>query len=419
MWEVLRKRDFRLLLAGQAISAVGDWVRITALPFYAYELTDSATITGALFVTQLLPGLFLGSVAGVFVDRWNRKSTLIICDVLRAALVPLFLLASAPDSIWILFVVALLSSLVAQFFVPARFSLIPVLVGKSELAAANSLDALSDNLARIVGPLLGGTMLGLVGLYGVVLVDAASFLASALVLSFMRVPATEAAAAESAPPGEPRPRAAGWATEWLQGLRLLSRNRRLLWLFVVQGVSTLGDSILTVLLVVFVQDGLGVGATKFGWLLTARGLGGIIGGLVIGQVTCTDTRAVRLLGGGLLSLGLIFLVIVNVPSFWLTLVLLTIVGLPAMAWLVGAQTLMQTSVSDKYRGRVFGAYTTVVSLTMLIGMGLGSTLADLIGATVMLNVAVGLYLLAALATLPLLHSPAAVEGEVAEALDTP
>lgn len=417
MWDVLRRRDFALLLTGQVISAVGDWVRITALPFYAYDLTGSAAITGTLFVTQLLPGLLLGSVAGVFADRWNRKTTLIVCDLLRAALVPSFLLARSPETVWILFVAAFLSSLVSQLFLPAKFSLIPVLVGKQRLGAANSLDALSDNAARLVGPPLGGALLGLAGLSGVVVFDSATFLASALFLSFLRVPTTAAPAAETAPSEAPRPRRAGWGREWIEGLRLLSRNRRLLCVFVVQGISTLGDSILTALLVVFVKDGLEVGALEFGWLLTARGVGGIIGGFVIGH-TSSHLRAARLLGLGLLSLGLIFLVIVNVPSFWLTLVLLVVVGLPAMAWLVGAQILLQTSTADEYRGRVFGAYTTVVSLTMLGGMGLGSTLADVTGATPMLNVAAGLYLVAAIASLPLLRFPAEGDSEAAEAAES-
>ncbi len=417
MWEVLRQRDFSLLLIGQVISAIGDWVRITALPFYAYELTGSATITGTLFVTQLLPGLFLSSLAGVFVDRWNRKSTLIVCDILRAVLVPFFLLARSADTVWILYVVAFLSALVSLFFVPAKFSLIPLLVGKRQLGAANSLDALSDNIARLIGPLVGGGLLGVVGLSGVVVLDSASFLVSALFLSFMGGRTAPVPAVEGAPADVSRRRGTGWGSEWIEGLRLLSRNRRVLWLFLVQGISTFGDSILTALLVVFVKDGLKVGAAEFGWLLTARGLGGMLGGFVIGH-TSSNVRAARLVGLGLLSLGLIFLVIVNVPSFWLTLVLLVIVGLPAMAWLVGAQILLQTSTTDEYRGRVFGAYTTVISLTMLAGMGLGSTLADVTGATVMLNVAACLYLVAAIASLPLLLSPADVAEEAAEELDS-
>src|SRR6266702_767212 len=141
MLAVLRQRNFALLWFGQLISLTGDYVLIVALPFYTYQLTGSVLATGVMFLVQALPGLFLGSLAGVFVDRWDRRWTMIASDLLRAGVLLFLLLARSRDLVWIIYAVAFTEQLISLFFIPAKGAIIPNLVEEQHLMAANSFAA--------------------------------------------------------------------------------------------------------------------------------------------------------------------------------------------------------------------------------------------------------------------------------------
>src|SRR6185437_15332340 len=138
----------------------------------------------------------LGSVAGVFVDRWNRKRTLVIANLLLAvALLPLILVRT-PDHVWIVYIVIFAETCFEQFTVPAQNALLPALVTEEQLVPANALNSLSSNLSRLVGPALGGVIAGFFGLNGIVVADTISFLLAALVLT--GIPASVAEVVSSA-----------------------------------------------------------------------------------------------------------------------------------------------------------------------------------------------------------------------------
>src|SRR5437660_938968 len=120
MLSVLRQRSFALLWFGQLISVAGDRLLFVALPFYIYQLTGSTLATGGMFIAQLIPSLLLGSVAGVFVDRWDRRRVMIVSDLLRGLLLLLLLLVHSADLLWLMYAVAFAQSAIGQFFAPAR-----------------------------------------------------------------------------------------------------------------------------------------------------------------------------------------------------------------------------------------------------------------------------------------------------------
>lgn len=175
MLAVLRQRDFALLWVGGLISLAGDWVLITALPFSLYERTGSALAASALLMVYLVPSFLLGSVAGVFVDRWDRRRTMVVADFSRGALLLLLLLPRTGDRLWLTYAVAFCQSAIGAFFGPAENALLPTLVDEAHLVPANALNALNNNLARLLGPPIGGVLFGLLGLNGVVLLDSASY----------------------------------------------------------------------------------------------------------------------------------------------------------------------------------------------------------------------------------------------------
>jgi len=386
MRTVLRQRNFALLWVGGMISNLGDWLLLIALPFYVYQRTGSALATGTMFVAETIPSILLGSVAGVFVDRWDRRRTMIVCTVAQAGLTLMLLTVRSPEKFWIIYLVGFLQSAIGQFFNPASSALLPRVVGEQHMLAANSLGALTGNITRLVGPSLGGALLALAGLPSVVLADATSFVFSAVMIALIHIspaPPDERVAPDRSPAGML------WVTlgsEWREGLRLVWHDHRLTIIFLLMGSFMAGQGIVNVLLVLFVKNILHGGALEYGLLPTAQALGGILGALLMAGAGRRAEPA-RLITVGLWGSTLLFLVIVNVPILALDLALIAALGVPVLGVFVSVQTLLQSSVGELFRGRVFGTYGTVTSLCLLLGMGLAGTLGDRLGVVPMLNMA--------------------------------
>ena len=184
MIRLLRNRNFSLLWLGGLISMIGDWALVVALPFEVYQRTGSTLATAGILLASLVPGFLFGSVAGVFVDRWNRRKLMVGVNV-GLAVVLLPLLTVDLIGIWIVYVVLVAAKLLEQLFVPAEVALLPRLVGEDQLVAANSMSSLNRNLARLIGPVVGGAVVAFGGLTAVVVVDAATFLAAAVLIGLI------------------------------------------------------------------------------------------------------------------------------------------------------------------------------------------------------------------------------------------
>lgn len=401
MITTLRNRNFFLLWSGGLISMIGNWMLMAALPFYVYQLTGSALATSGLLMAYLAPGMLFGSVAGVFVDRWDRKRVLVFGNFVQAAIIPLLLLVEANGWIWLIYVVAFAESTVSQFLAPAENALLPQLVDEEHLVSANSLNALNDNLARIVGAALGGILLGTIGFNNVVLFDALSFATAAVLIAFVIAPQAKTAVAEAAA-GVSR-----WLQvwqEWLSGLRLVAQDDILRNLFIVIGIALFGDAILSALLAVFAQDVAGFSATEYGWLLTARGIGGIVGAVVIAQLGPKLSKSV-LIAGGLIISGLAILVMVTVPTLPVVVGLMVLGGPAFMGWIISIQTTLQQATSDDFRGRVFGVYGTTSTVLMFVGAGLAGVFADAAGTSWLMAAAALIYVLSGLVSWAKLSKP--------------
>jgi len=403
---ILRQRNFGLLWFGGLISIAGNWVLNAALPFYVYELTGSTLATGVMFIVRTLPSVLFASVAGVYVDRWDRKRTMVIANLFQAALLLLLLTVSSSEWLWVLYLVAFIESTVAQFFAPAENAMLPRLVVAEHLMAANSLNALNNNLGMLIGPAIGGALMELLGLTSVVLVDSASYLAAGLMISLIRWPSTSstdsARAADAALPAAivTSPWASLWQ-EWLAGLRLMKKDRLTAAVFAAAGIAMLGEGILIVLLVPFVELLQG-GALELGWLLSVRGLGGLMGGLVVGRLgSALNPPMVFSLSLG--AVGLLGVLMYNVPTLVVALAAIFLIGVPAMGAHASSNTLLQSGVADRYLGRIFGALGMTVGLATLGGQGLASALGDQIDIVVMLNASGGLYILAGVVALVMMR----------------
>ncbi len=387
MLAALRQRNFAFLWFGQVISMIGDWVLFIALPFYVYTLTGSTLATGMMFIVETIPRLFFGSIAGVFVDRWDRKRTMFIAELSQAfALIPLFLVHSQ-QWLWIVYIFAFVESTISQFFIPAKSAIIPNLVDEQHLLAANSLNSMSQELTRLVGPFLGGVLLGLLGINSVILVDAVSFLISASMIALISLPSMVARLSEQAKvthSGAVAGISKVWH-EWLGGLQLVKKQQLITAIFVVIGVAMVGEGIIEVLFTAYVKQVMHGSALVLGWLMTAQAIGGIIGSLIVVQASKV-IRPTRLIPLSALIFGPLIIVIVNIPVLPIVLPLVTIIGVAAIGFFVSLLTLLQSNVDDEYRGRIFGALNTVQAIAMLFGMILASGLGDHLGVITMLEV---------------------------------
>ena len=403
MLALLRRRNFALLWLAGAVSTLGDWILMVALPFFVYDLTGSALATGATFMASTLPRVFLSSVAGVLVDRWDRKWTLVLSDAARGLLLLPLLLVRSADTLWIVYVVATVQSSIAQGFIPAKWAFLPRLVDEGELLPANGLNSLSDNLTRLIGPALGGALYGALGLPVIVALNAGTFLVSAALLATISVSGAPLARhIATAARG-----AAALRGELVVGLRVVGGNRLLGGVFALFGIAMLGEGLLISLLVPFVKEVLGGSAAQLGWLMSAQAIGGLLGGLLVGRIgrLLPPLRLIAI--AGILD-GVLLLAIINSGSLGLAIGLMALAGLPVVTFFVSGQTLIQANTTDQFRGRVFGALSTVGALMTLIGMGLAALLGDRLGIVPTLSlgaIAYGLAGVAALALRPAIERP--------------
>jgi MFS family permease len=390
-----------MLWLGQFVSLAGDWLLIVALPFYVFQLTGSILQTGGMLMAEMLPRVLLGSIAGVFVDRWDRRWTMIVSDLIRAGVLLLLLLVHTRNLLWLIYVVAVIQSSVSQFFMPAVSAIIPSLVGEQELVAANSLNSFNDAVTRFIGPPLGGILLAAFGLTGVVIGDSASFLFSALTILLISVSARVTQGEATTMPVMTKV-VLIWS-EWLDGLRLVTKNKIITGIFLSSAIFMLGQGFMNVLLVIFVKEVMHRDAIVYGWLITSQGVGSLLGALLVGYVSKV-VRPVYLLGPPYLLAGIAVLILVNYPILGLAIALIAIVGVFIVGLFVVEQTLLQQSVADNYRGRIFGTFNTSIAFMMLIGMALASTLGAGVGVVPLLEIAGGCLFVAGLVALVLLRA---------------
>ena len=412
MLVVLRQRNFALLWLGGLISLTGDRAMRIALPIYVYQQTGSTLATAGMAATYYLPAVMLGSVVGVFVDRWDRRQIMIVTNLVQAAVMLLVLLVRSDGWLWLVYAVSLLDTSVSIFFQTAENAVVPNLVEEKHLIPANSLGAMNNSLARLAGPPIGGLLIGLFGLASVALFNAASFLIAA-VLFWLISAQTKAASAESDVAEEA---VSAWVRvwrEWLEGLALVPRDRLIAVLFVVMSVTSFGGAMIDPLFHPFALSVLRADPASIGWLLTTYAVGGLFAGVVVGWIG-SKVRPWHLTSFGTVLTGLFMVTMYNQTSFPVVMVLGFLMFMPVVAAGVGSQTMLQARVPDRYRGRVYGALSTTMAILSLASVAFSGTFAELFGIVPMLTVAGCVTILAGLLAVFLIPR-AEQHGESAQA----
>jgi len=415
-------RDLRLVLSAGLVSMVGDWILRIGLVYHVFVLTNSTVVSAILMLSSFVPQLLLGSVAGVFVDRWDRRRTMVVTNLLLAVgLLPLLLVHDA-SRVWVVFIVLFYESSVAQFFVPAEQALLPRLVDDDQLITANALNGQTRDLSRLVGSAIGGVVAAAGGLIAVTLVDSASFLICAGMVAALRtsgrVEVPDAQAGKQ-PATALADRIAQLRREWMDGLRLVGHNRVLRLLAIFLLATTVGEGIMSTLFAPFVRQVLHGSNEAYGVVVAVQAVGGIVGGLVAAAIGHRVSPA-RLLGISAMVFGAIDLAIFLYPlayvAVWPAAVGMVVVGLPGALMLAGFMTLFQRSTVDSHRGRVFGSLGAAEGVAVMVGTLGAGFLGQYVGIIPVLAVQGAGYVVAGLAMLITL--PAAARSQPATATTT-
>ena len=361
---LLNRRSYSLLWFAHIISEVGNWLTFIAITVLAYQITESGLAVSGVFVAHTIPALFLTPIAGVIVDRWNRRAILVVSDVVRGLLVLTLLLVRDLSYIYI---VVGLTAVADLFFQPARSALIPSLVEEQNLIAANALLSLGSDALSIVGPALAGAIVTQIGMPAAFILDAISFWISASMLATMSVP-----------PSQSRTTLLNIKQEWTGAFSFIMHHRSILLLVLISALVMLGGGALNVLLIVFANEHLGVGDNGFAWLVSALGIGFVVGSLLTG-ITGKYLPKRSLLSSSLLALGLVPIAWSLSHSFLLALGIAVVNGIANSVFNIVVETFLQTHVLDDIRGKVFSLANQLMTITSLVSMSLAGWLSDMIG----------------------------------------
>ncbi|WP_106814465.1 MFS transporter [Microbacterium timonense] len=387
---------FRRLWAAGLISDMGDWLLFIALPLVVLQLTGSALGTAVAFLLELAPAVALAPLAARLVGRFDRRLLMVVVNIGQAiALLPLLFVDTAAD-LPIAYGVILAHASLSTLFEPAKNTLLPELVDVDRLVSANALVGLNQNLGRLIGGPLGGVLLAAGDLGLIVIVDAATYVVSALLIATL--PAVSAAAAAAGADGGRHP----------AGLWRALGIRRLRGAYAVILVSSVAQGMFLVLFVLFALGPLAGSDADVGLLRGIQAVGAIVAGVALGFVIRgASPRA--LTAGSVLAFGVISLVTWNLPALtteigWYV-ALFTAVGAPGVVMVAGLTSVLQEESDRRERGAVFAA----VGLVGAVGQGLGILLGALsdtaIGLMPLLEAQGCLYLLAGVIALVWLPRP--------------
>jgi MFS family permease len=357
-----RNKNFRLLWLGQVVSQLGDWFDTIALYTIILQLTGSGRDVGLLLVARFLPSFLFGSISGVVADRFSRRTIMIVSDVLRAVVVLGFLFIRRADQLWIIYVLTVLQLALSTFFEPAKTAAVPSIVAENELVAANAISSVTWSVMLTLGAAIGGLITGWFGTNAAFVLDALSYLLSAVLIFKVVLP--------KRPKREPRKLTLGGAlgiTETLEGARYVKHRPSVLALLLVKPAWGLGGGILT-LLAVFGERIFPVGksaATGIGVLFAARGIGTAVGPIVARRIAGEGKERLQAsIGIAFLIGGAFYFAFGASPSFLFALVVLGIAHTGGSILWVFSTVLLQRGVEDKFRGRVFAAELALLTLTM-------------------------------------------------------
>lgn len=363
------------LLAGSAISNLGDGVLVVALPLLAAQITDNPLSVGLISVFFTIPWLLLAIPAGAVIDRADRRTVLVVADLFRAALVGLLAIAAAVDGVhlWMLWVLALGLGAGEVFFDSASTAIVPQLVKPEHLERANGWRGAGEvAMNTFVGTPVGSTLFA-IAVWLPFGVDAATFVVAALLAASLRGsfrPSADQSSATSV--------AATMRSEVREGLRWLWGHRLLRSMAIAVALTNLAFAATESTFVLFATDELGVSQRLFGVVVAVVGGGALVAGILGGKLVEKVGRRFAILVAAFTPV-LTMVAIGMVPVLWWVVLMVTVQAMMITLWSIVAVSLRQQLVPDHLFGRVNGVYRWFSWGAMPVGGALGGLVATQFG----------------------------------------
>ena len=376
---ILRNANFRNLWLGQVVSQIGDYFAFLAMTVVVSGFSDDAEETtyavSGMMLAFTLPRLLFGMVAGVFVDRWDRRRTMLVSDFLRSGITLMMIPAVLSGNLWAMYALGFAMSTVGTLFNPAKGALIPSLVPAEHLIAANSLSQTSHMLAILVGPALAGSSIALAGAgnaWVAFVVDSVSYLLSAWTIWLVRTPAKAAVqlAVDAAGRGVGAVRKV-WE-ELLVGLKALFLSRTMATLAVIFAFVMLGIGAINVLWVVWMKEHFGYVETELAWRFSVLDIGfgaGMIAASMVAGNLFSNAAPKWFLVVSLTGVGATLVAFGYMPDYWWLFADTVLMGVFVAPINTGIMTLMQIVVPNRQLGRVGGGFSTLGDTASVISVG--------------------------------------------------
>jgi MFS family permease len=369
--DLLGRRDFALLWLGQLLSQIGDQCLLIAAITLITDFSASPLAILIPAISMALPQVLFGLLGGVAADRWNRKWVMVVADVLRGVLVLGILLVQSPEQLWILYLGAAGLAMVGTFFYPARNATIPNIVPKGLLLAANGLIQGSYIIALIVGPTVAGIVVDLWGMESAILFDSTTFFLSAFAILLIHIPPLNNGASDVVE------QSSVWQ-DMKSGLSFIYRSRPLRRALYVTAVATLGIGAVVLLAIPHLKTQLGAGGLEYGGAMSMLGIGSVVGGVVVTQLSQRfSTNAI--VGGMLVVAGGAIVVFAYAGSYPVVLASVAALGLCIVVARGALDTITQTLAPDEIRGRVQAAVNLIVAAGTALAEGLSAFLGHFFG----------------------------------------
>jgi MFS family permease len=368
----LRYRDFRLLWLGLLISNLGTWMQFTAMGFYVARMAGSqhqaALDLGILGAARAIPVLALSPLAGVVADHLPRRRVLFVTNTTMASAALLLALLATVHRLNMpaLVLISALNSAANGFDSPVRQSWVPLLVDRQYVGNAVGLNSVAFNAPAVIGPALAGLLIVWIGVAGAFYFNAGATLAVVAAVMLMH-PSPPSAAYR-----EPTLRA------MQQGVIFIVRHPALRWIVLAQLVTSILARPYSQLIPALAVNVLHAGARGLGWAVSAIGVGGLVGALIVAYVAQRERRSRLWLQAGLLmSLGVFALGFV--PTLSLTVPLLFVIGVGTLASMGATNTLIQVLSPDDVRGRTLSIYTMIAIGVVPLGALVDGAIASSLG----------------------------------------
>ncbi len=346
----LKHEQYRIFFSGQIISLVGTWMQSMAQAWLVYQLTHSPVWLGTLGLLNTLPMLLFSFYGGSVADRYSKHSIVVVTQSLSLlqAVILFTLVFFNAATVEIVCVLAFTLGTINAFDVPARQSFVIELVGKEHVANAVALNSASFNAARVIGPAIGGGVIGTIGVAWCFFINALSFVAVLFVLKKMSLPAVTR-------PASPPSSLTGGMKE---GLTFIRSDRSLVALFILVAVITLFGWSYAVLLPIYADAILKSGAVGLGNLMMSFGIGALISAIIVASAE-QSVRPSRFIYSGiaLFTAGVSVFALSVVPA--LSMASLVIVGMGLIMFIATANASIQRRAPDHLRGRVMGLYLLI------------------------------------------------------------